>query len=122
MLRSRRRFPSRKAVPTCKAAPPALEESFLFMKTPQVTIYDTTLRDGTQGTGISFSVLDKIRVAERLDRFGVHYIEGGWPGSNPKDETFFAEAAQRTWKHAKITAFGMTRRGRMKVEEDVQVR
>src|SRR5436190_3212426 len=92
------------------------------MSTPRVTIYDTTLRDGTQGTGISFSVLDKIRVAEKLDSFGVHYIEGGWPGSNPKDETFFAEAAKRTWKHAKITAFGMTRRGKMKVEDDDQVK
>ncbi len=92
------------------------------MSAPRVTIYDTTLRDGTQGTGISFSVVDKIRVAERLDEFGVHYIEGGWPGSNPKDEAFFAEAAQRTWKNAKITAFGMTRRGRMKVEDDDQVR
>ena len=50
-----------------------------------VTVYDTTLRDGTQGTGISFSVQDKLRVAERLDEFGVDYIEGGWPGSNPKD-------------------------------------
>ena len=68
------------------------------MTNPSVTIYDTTLRDGTQGTGISFSVLDKIRVAERLDDFGVHYIEGGWPGSNPRDETFFAEAAKRTWR------------------------
>lgn len=86
-----------------------------------VTIYDTTLRDGTQGTGISFSTLDKIRVAERLDDFGVHYIEGGWPGSNPKDAAFFQEAAKRTWKNAKITAFGMTRRGRIKVEEDAQV-
>src|ERR1700712_5392909 len=76
------------------------------MSTPRVTIYDTTLRDGTQGTGISFSVLDKIRVAERLDEFGVHYIEGGWPGANPRDETFFAQAAQRTWKHAQINAFG----------------
>lgn len=93
----------------------------IFMSTPRVTIYDTTLRDGTQGTGISFSVLDKIRVAEKLDEFGVHYIEGGWPGSNPKDAAFFAEAATRTWKHARITAFGMTRRGRMKVEEDAQV-
>ncbi len=92
------------------------------MSTPAVTIYDTTLRDGTQGTGISFSVLDKIRVAEKLDDFGVHYIEGGWPGSNPKDETFFAEAARRTWKKAKIAAFGMTRRGRIKVEDDEQVR
>jgi 2-isopropylmalate synthase len=91
------------------------------MSNPRVTIYDTTLRDGTQGTGISFSVLDKIRVAEKLDEFGVHYIEGGWPGSNPKDATFFEEAAKRTWKNAKITAFGMTRRGRMKVEDDPQV-
>lgn len=87
-----------------------------------VTIYDTTLRDGTQGTGISFSTLDKIRVAEKLDDFGVHYIEGGWPGSNPKDAAFFEEAAKRTWKNAKITAFGMTRRGKMKVEDDPQVK
>lgn len=88
---------------------------------PAVSIYDTTLRDGTQGTGISFSISDKIRVAEKLDAFGVHYIEGGWPGSNPKDAAFFSEAARRTWKHARITAFGMTRRGRVRVEEDPQV-
>ncbi len=92
------------------------------MSTPSVTIYDTTLRDGTQGTGISFSVLDKIRVAERLDAFGVHYIEGGFPGSNPKDAEFFKEAKKRTWKHAKIAAFGATRRGKVKVEDDPQVR
>jgi 2-isopropylmalate synthase len=92
------------------------------MKTPRVTIYDTTLRDGTQGTGISFSMLDKIRVAEKLDEFGVHYIEGGFPGSNPKDAEFFNEAKKRQWKTAKITAFGATRRGRMKVEDDPQVR
>ncbi len=91
------------------------------MSTKAVTIYDTTLRDGTQGTGISFSVLDKIRVAEKLDEFGVDYIEGGWPGSNPKDAAFFDEAAKRTWKNAKITAFGMTRRGKLKVEDDAQV-
>ena len=78
-----------------------------------VTLYDTTLRDGTQGTGISFSTLDKLRVAERLDAFGMHYIEGGWPGSNPKDAEFFQKAAERKWKNAKITAFGMTRRGKM---------
>lgn len=87
----------------------------------KVSLYDTTLRDGTQGTGISFSVLDKIRVAEKLDAFGIDYIEGGWPGSNPKDAAFFDEAAKRTWKHAKISAFGMTRRGRARVEEDAQV-
>ena len=91
-------------------------------KERRVTIYDTTLRDGTQGTGISFSVQDKLRVAERLDEFGVDYIEGGWPGSNPKDAAFFLEAAKRTWKHAKIAAFGMTRRGGVKVEDDPQVR
>ena len=91
-------------------------------KLPAVTVYDTTLRDGTQGTGISFSVQDKLRVAEKLDEFGVHYIEGGWPGSNPKDAEFFAEAAKRPWKHAKIAAFGMTRRGGVKVEDDAQVR
>src|SRR5476651_1383233 len=92
------------------------------MTTPRVTIYDTTLRDGTQGTGISFSVLDKIRVAGKLDDFGVHYIEGGWPGSNPKDIAFFEEAAKRTWKHARITAFGMTRRGKLAVEAAPEVR
>ena len=92
------------------------------MKKPNVTIYDTTLRDGTQGTGISFSVLDKIRVAEKLDAFGVHYIEGGFPGSNPKDTEFFKEVKKRKWKHAKIAAFGATRRGKLAVEDDPQVR
>src|SRR5207247_2954509 len=57
---------------------------------PDVEIYDTTLRDGSQGEGINFSVTDKLRIAEKLDAFGVHYIEGGWPGSNPKDLEFFA--------------------------------
>src|ERR1700677_2564433 len=92
------------------------------MKTPNVTIYDTTLRDGTQGTGISFSVTDKIRVAEKLDAFGVHYIEGGFPGSNPKDTEFFKEVKKRKWKHAKITAFGATRSGKKTVEDDTQAR
>src|ERR1700761_7081992 len=92
------------------------------MNTPRVTIYDTTLRDGTQGTGISFSVLDKIRVAEKLDAFGVDYIEGGWPGSNPRDVAFFQEAAVRDWKHAKIAAFGSTRRAGVAVENDAQVK
>jgi len=87
-----------------------------------VTLYDTTLRDGTQGTGISFSVLDKIRVAERLDAFGIDYVEGGFPGSNPKDAEFFKEARKLGWKHAKLAAFGATRRGRIAVENDPQVR
>ena len=92
------------------------------MKTPKVAIYDTTLRDGTQGTGISFSVTDKLRVAEKLDAFGVNYIEGGFPGSNPKDTEFFQQTKKRKWKHAKITAFGATRRGKLAVEDDPQVR
>ena len=90
------------------------------MKT-KVEIYDTTLRDGTQGEGINFSVADKLRIAERLDAFGVHYIEGGWPGSNPKDIEFFAQAAKRKWKNAQIAAFGSTRRKNVAVEEDSQV-
>src|SRR5204863_8779952 len=91
------------------------------MKTPRVTLYDTTLRDGTQGEGINFSVLDKIRVAEKLDAFGIHYIEGGWPGSNPKDMAFFDEAKKRAWKHAKIAAFGSTRRAKMRADDDPQL-
>ena len=65
---------------------------------PEVEIYDTTLRDGSQGEGINFSAVDKLRIAEKLDAFGVHYIEGGWPGSNPKDMEFFKQAAGRKWK------------------------
>src|SRR5213596_1624567 len=86
-----------------------------------ITIYDTTLRDGAQGTGISFSVTDKLRIAEKLDAFGVHYIEGGWPGSNPKDIAFFEEAARRQWKTARIAAFGSTRRANLPVDQDPQV-
>jgi len=92
------------------------------MNTPPVAIYDTTLRDGTQGTGISLSVLDKLRIAEKLDEFGVQYIEGGWPGSNPKDAEFFAEARKQRWRTAKIAAFGSTRRANLAVEDDPQVR
>src|SRR5579864_5929846 len=89
---------------------------------PEVEIYDTTLRDGTQGHGISFSVADKLRIADRLDAFGVHYIEGGWPGSNPRDIEFFAEARHRTFTRARLAAFGATRRKDVKVENDDQVR
>jgi 2-isopropylmalate synthase len=89
---------------------------------PQVEIYDTTLRDGSQGEGINFSVLDKLRIAEKLDAFGVHYIEGGWPGSNPKDIEFFAEARRKKFKHARLAAFGSTRKKATAVEADDQVR
>lgn len=87
-----------------------------------VAIYDTTLRDGTQGEGFSLSGLDKIRLAKVLDDFGVDYIEGGWPGSNPKDIEFFEKAKDLDLKHAKVAAFGSTRRADMKVEEDPQIR
>lgn len=86
-----------------------------------VKIYDTTLRDGTQGEGISFSVADKLLIAERLDEFGVDYIEGGYPGSNPRDITFFQEAKKLRLKHAKLTAFGSTRRAGIKASEDLQL-
>ena len=89
---------------------------------PEVEIYDTTLRDGSQGEGINFSVADKLRIAEKLDAFGVHYIEGGWPGSNPKDLEFFQQAARRKWKHARIAAFSMTRRKGVAVEGDPLMR
>ncbi len=89
---------------------------------PQVEIYDTTLRDGSQGEGVNFSVADKLRIAEKLDAFGVHYIEGGWPGSNPKDIEFFKQARRKKFKHARLAAFGSTRKKGVAVENDDQVR
>lgn len=83
-----------------------------------VQIYDTTLRDGTQREGISLSVADKLKIARRLDEFGVAYIEGGWPGSNPKDEAFFEQVRGMQLKHAKIAAFGSTRKKDAPVERD----
>src|SRR3954462_11439571 len=75
-----------------------------------IDIYDTTLRDGAQAEGISFSVADKLKISARLDEFGLAFIEGGWPGSNPKDEEFFELAKSREWATAALTAFSMTRR------------
>lgn len=92
------------------------------MSTPTVKIYDTTLRDGTQGEGISFSVADKLLIAERLDAFGVDYVEGGYPGSNPRDITFFAEAKHLRLKRAKLAAFGSTRRAGTSARDDPQLR
>src|SRR5262245_52170148 len=89
---------------------------------PEIEIYDTTLRDGTQGEGIALSVADKLRIAERLDAFGVHYIEGGWPGSNPKDIEFFEQARHRTFRHARLAAFGSTRKKGVSAAGDDQVR
>ena len=87
-----------------------------------VEIYDTTLRDGSQGEGVNFSVMDKLRIAERLDAFGVHFIEGGWPGSNPKDIEFFELAKRKKFKRARLAAFGSTRRKGVAVAADEQVR
>ena len=81
-------------------------------------IFDTTLRDGTQGEKVSFSAEDKFRIAQRLDEFGIDYIEGGWPGSNPKDMAFFDKAKTHNFAHAKIVAFGSTCRAGNKPEED----
>ena len=92
------------------------------MTAKPVFLYDTTLRDGTQGEGFQLSGLDKLRIARRLDAFGIDYIEGGWPGSNPKDVEFFREAKNLDLKHAKLAAFGSTRRANTAVEDDSQVR
>ena len=86
-----------------------------------VSIFDTTLRDGTQGEGVSLSVDDKLKIAQKLDELGVHYIEGGWPGSNNKDIEFFIRARQLKLKTAKITAFGSTRRKDTAAEQDVNL-
>ncbi len=88
----------------------------------QVYIYDTTLRDGTQREEISLSVDDKLEIAKRLDEFGIHYIEGGWPGSNPKDAEFFARVKSLDLKHAKVAAFGSTRRKGITCEEDANLK
>ncbi len=88
----------------------------------KVDIYDTTLRDGSQREGVSFSVSDKIKIAEKLDEFGVGYIEGGWPGSNPKDIEFFRRAAKMKFNNARICAFSSTRRPGVSMEEDLNIR
>src|SRR5689334_6579052 len=90
------------------------------MSTParRIEIYDTTLRDGTQGEGFNLSLQDKLLIARKLDELGVDYIEGGFPLSNPKDQAFFKEAPGLGLKNAKIAAFGMTRRRGLKAEDD----
>ncbi|HOQ04869.1 MAG TPA: citramalate synthase [Anaerohalosphaeraceae bacterium] len=88
----------------------------------KVAIYDTTLRDGMQAEGISFSLEDKLLIARKLDEFGIHYIEGGFPLSNPKEEQFFARLAQEKLKNSILAAFGSTRRASQKPEEDAGLR
>ena len=88
----------------------------------KIYTFDTTLRDGTQGESVSFSVEDKLQIAQKLDELGIDYIEGGWPGSNPKDKQFFERATELKLKHAKLTAFGSTRFARNPVDKDPNVR
>ncbi|MFC1932367.1 citramalate synthase [Chloroflexota bacterium] len=86
-----------------------------------VQLYDTTLRDGAQREGVSFSVVDKLNIAQRLDELGIHFIEGGWPGSNPKDIEFFDRAKNLPLSHAVLVAFGSTRRPKAKAETDTNL-
>ena len=87
----------------------------------RIYTFDTTLRDGTQGEAVSFSVDDKLAIAQKLDELGIDYIEGGWPGSNPKDKEFFARARDLALSHAKLTAFGATRFAKYRIDEDPSV-
>lgn len=84
----------------------------------KVLLYDTTLRDGSQGANVSFTSQEKLQIAHRLDQFGVHYVEGGWPGSNPRDMEFFELAKRAPLTYAKLTAFSSTRRPGIVVEDD----
>ncbi len=94
------------------------------MLTDDFHVFDTTLRDGAQREGISYSVADKLAVARLLDQLGVGFIEGGWPGAMPKDTEFFARAAdgELVLKNATLVAFGATRKAGVRVEDDAQVR
>ena len=87
-----------------------------------ITLYDTTLRDGAQGEGVHFSLSDKLRLAERLAAYGMHYVEGGWPGSNDKDREFFPEAKKLKWGACRLAAFGSTRRAGIPASTDAQVK
>ncbi len=91
------------------------------MRMESIRLYDTTLRDGSQSEDITFTVEDKIRIAHKLDELGMHYIEGGWPGSNPRDIEFFERVGRVTFRQAKITAFGSTRYPGKKVEDDPNI-
>ena len=87
-----------------------------------IILYDTTLRDGTQGEHVNLSAEDKLRIAKKLDAFGIHYIEGGWPGSNPKDARFFEMAKNVSFQSSRLTAFGSTRRPHIRPEADENIR
>ncbi|MCL6444890.1 MAG: citramalate synthase, partial [Alicyclobacillus sp.] len=88
----------------------------------RVYIYDTTLRDGAQGEGVSFTIADKLEMVRRLDAFGIDYIEGGWPGSNEKDLEFFERLKSVPLKHSKVVAFTSTRRKHQRIQTDDHMR
>jgi 2-isopropylmalate synthase len=88
----------------------------------RIEVFDTTLRDGSQGEGVSFSVVDKLEIARRLDEVGFDFIEGGWPGSNPKDAQFFEEARTQVFSRARLAAFGATRRAKLAAADDPSIR
>jgi 2-isopropylmalate synthase len=88
----------------------------------KIQLFDTTLRDGTQGEGLSLSVEDKLKIARLLDQFGVDFIEGGWPASKPKDSEFFRRARGLRLRHARLTAFGSTRKAGGRAEDDQDLR
>ncbi len=88
----------------------------------KIDIYDTTLRDGAQTEDISFSVEDKLRILEKLDEIGIHYVEGGWPGASPRDKEFFDKARRLRLKNTKLTAFGATHRASLKVNNDPSIK
>lgn len=88
----------------------------------EVKLYDTTLRDGSQGEGISFSVADKVKIARKLDALGIHYIEGGWPGSNPKDMEFFKAVRKMRFKNSQVVGFGSTKRPKVNPSKDENLR
>jgi 2-isopropylmalate synthase len=88
----------------------------------KIIIYDTTLRDGSQTEGVSYTVADKVKITQKLDELGIHYIEGGWPGSNPKDKEFFETMKGKKLKNSKLAAFGSTRRANIKSEDDANLK
>ncbi len=89
---------------------------------PKIIIYDTTLRDGSQTEGVSYTVNDKVKITQKLDELGIPYIEGGWPGSNPKDKEFFELMKSHKLEHSKLAAFGSTRRAHVKAQEDANLK
>src|SRR5262249_15197518 len=88
----------------------------------RIQIYDTTLRDGSQGEGVNFSLQDKLLITQKLDEFGIDFVEGGYPLSNPKDAEYFQAVRNLTLKHAKVVAFGMTRKKNSRAEDDTSLK